>query len=90
MTCAAAACSGPLSSVIVWRDAAGTPKVLEHRGDLSLCSHPPSTWLDPAGAVVLIQAEEPVGSERGAQLQAERDSVVAGLVADAPAACPQP
>jgi len=90
MACAVAACSGPLSSVIVWRDADGALKVIEHRGDLSRCSHPPSTWLDPAGAVVLVQGEEPVDAARGAQLQAEREAATAGLIADAPATCPLP
>lgn len=87
MACAVAECSGQLSSVIVWRDAAGAPKVIEHHGDLERCSHPPSTWLDPVGAVVLVQGEGPVDAARGAQLQAEREAVVAGLVADAPAPC---
>ena len=74
-------CSGPLTSLQIWRESSSGPLALiTHSGDLEACSHPPTTWVDTAGAVVLIQEERPVGPAEAEALAAERDALSTGLV----------
>lgn len=76
--------------MVLWRDAEGTLAILEHRGDIEACSHPPTAWVDAATLQQrLVQAERPVTPPEAAALQAERDAVLAGLTGDERASCPE-
>lgn len=84
-------CSGPLTSLQIWRSGTSGPVTLiTHSGDLEACSHPPTTWVDAAGAVQLIQEERPVGPAEAEALAEERDALTAGLVKAERLSCPAP
>ncbi len=84
----AAPCAGPLSSIAVFRDAAGHIKRLRHRPDPTLCSHGPDTDYDEGGQHASTVAERPVSSEEAAVLQAERARALAGLTRAETLGCP--
>ena len=81
-------CTGPLSSVQVFRDAGGQVKRLRHRGDGAVCSHAPDIYFDETGAHVFTVAQRPVGPEEAAILRAERARALAGLTQAELLSCP--
>lgn len=79
--CHEAPCAGTYSKVIVYRTPSGEPAIYLHAGDLQACSHPPYVYFDAEGNRVLNVAERPIRDEADAQqLDAQRESVVGGLV----------
>src|SRR5262245_59453674 len=65
--CTTATCSGPMSTITVYRTASGEPAVYAHQGDLDVCSHPPLGYFDRNGKPLLAQGEHPVESDEEAE-----------------------
>lgn len=81
--CAASPCASAMSRVTLFRDASGEVAILRHAGDPMTCSHPPWTYVSPAGEIRLQQGNRPVtGPDDAAQLEAARQAVVGELTAD--------
>lgn len=79
MVCAAEPCGGEMSSITVYRDASGEVKRLLRL--YGRCSHNAAIYFDADGKETEIIPQEPVesGSQKAKQLQAKRDTQVAGL-----------
>jgi hypothetical protein len=84
--CSSQPCTGKFSRVTPFLRA-GRPVIYMYEGDLATCSHPPSIYVDETGKTVLAQGNHPVTKEQAAPLQAEREAVLAGLVAGKSVAC---
>lgn len=81
--CAASPCASAMSRVTLFRDASGEVAILRHEGDPMTCSHPPWTYVSPAGEIRLQQGNRPVtGPDDAAQLEAARQAVIGDLTAD--------
>ncbi len=87
--CAAAPCTGPFDTVIVWRTPQGRVGAYEHRGDIRRCSHPPTGFYDRSGTEISAIPEKPVvpGSAEQKGFQATRDAATKGLVAAESTSC---
>lgn len=73
--CKSAPCSGPMSTIEVWRTSKAAVGVYYHHGDIQRCSHPPSVFFDAAGKqldAIPMQPVEP-GSAEAQRFQSIRE-----------------
>ena len=87
--CQKGTCAGTMATIVVWRDASGSPAVLQFHGGLDRCSHPSMVYYDRAGRELGSIPEQPAvpRSPEAKGFEATHQKLTAGLKPDPEVSC---